>query len=242
MRFPPPLFGAPLLGSVIPSRPPASVLSVPGVTPQLALKQADGVSPALLAEREREPDRLPAFPVPFTFSICAYPFSTHPLWLSRGFVLALRQRSLPMPGVCSSCAALAVPSSPTVSCTVGRSVPAFSGEPGNHSIFKVRVWVSSDFYAVSLASFALVAFLPGSCSRPHPGPGRIGCQVGLLGVFHHWQGHCTMGTPWLQVTDFHLFARFLRFFLGFTHIWANIGAKSCENEGLPIFCEKVPSK
>lgn len=55
MRFPPPLFGSPLLGSVIPSRPPASVLSVPGVTPQLALKQADGVNPAALAEREREP-------------------------------------------------------------------------------------------------------------------------------------------------------------------------------------------
>lgn len=138
MRFPPPLFGAPLLGSVVPSRPPASVLSVLGVTPPLALKQADGANPALLVEREREPGCPSVFPAPFAFSICAYPFSTHPLGLSRGFALALRQRSLPMPDICSSCAALAAPSSPAVSCTVGRSGPAFSGEPGNHSVFKVR--------------------------------------------------------------------------------------------------------
>lgn len=225
MRFPPPLFGSPLLGSVIPSRPPASVLSVPGVTPQLALKQADGANPALLAEREREPDRLPAFPVPFAFSICAYPFSTHPLGLSRGFVLALRQRSLSMLGVSSSCVALAAPSSPTVSCTAGRSVPAFSGEPGNHLIIKVRVWVSSDFYAVSLASFVLVAFLPGYCSRPHPGPGRIGCQVGLLGAFPHWQGHCTRGIPINQTPSPWSMVRFLH---GFTHFCRVFAAKSSE--------------
>lgn len=226
MRFPPPLFGSPLLGSVIPSRPPASVLSVPGVTPQLALKQADGANPAALAEREREPDRLPAFPVPFAIlNLCLSALYSPLAGLSRGFVLALRQRSLSMPGVCSSCAAIAVPSSPTVSCTVGRSVPAFSGEPGNHSVIKVRVWVFSDFYAVSLASFVLVAFLPGSCSRPHPGPGRIGCQVGALGAFPHWQGHCTMGTPINQTPSPWSLVRFLH---GFTHFRRVFVAKSSE--------------
>lgn len=65
----------------------------------------------------------------------------------------------------------------------------------------------------------------GSCSRPHPGPGRIGCQVGLLGAFPHWQGHCTTGIPINRTPSPWSMVRFLH---GFTHFRRVFAAKSSE--------------